>query len=112
MKIKNYEAAALSRTLAGIDLQDAKTESEIIVDLFITLLPATKEYDSALATLQKEAQGKSPEEVKNLVSAQAFDKIANDVSDIDFGLTIDQIKAIGKHFKSVADIALLYNLKK
>lgn len=112
MKIKVFEAAALSRILAGIDLHEAKEEAEIIVELFVALMPATKEYDSALAALQKDAQGKSQEEIKNLVSAQAFDKIANDATEVDAELDIDQIKAIGKHFRSVADIALLYNLKK
>ena len=102
----------MSRTLAAIDLQSAKEESEIIVDLFVALLPAAKDYENALATLQKEAQGKSQDDVKNLVSAKAFDKIANKYVDIDAGLDISQIKAIGRHFRSVADIALLYNLKK
>lgn len=112
MKIKVFEAAALSRILAGIDLHETKEEAEIIVELFVALMPATKEYDSALAALQKDAQGKSQEEIKSLVSAQAFDKIANDVTEVDAELEIDQIKAIGKHFRSVADVALLYNLKK
>lgn len=112
MKIKVFEAAALSRILAGINLKEAKDEAEILVDLFVALIPATKEYNNALAELQKDAQGKSQEEVENLVSAKAFNKIANEEAEIDYSLEISQIKAIGKHFNSVGDIALLYNLKK
>lgn len=112
MKIKVFEAAALSRTLANINLQEAKDEAEVLVDLFVALIPATKEYNNALMELQKDAQGKSVEEVENLVSAKAFDKIANEETEVDFALEISQIKAIGKHFKSVGDVALLYNLKK
>lgn len=111
MKIKVYEAAALSRTLAGIDLKEAQDVAETIVDLFVDLLPIVKEYDTALAALQKDAQGKSEDEVKSLVSAQAFEKVANDTRDLDHGLNLDQIKAIGKHLRNVADIAQLYNLK-
>ena len=112
MKIKVFEAAALCRVLAGIDLQKAEKDSELIVDLYMALLPAAKEYESALAELQKDARGKSQEEVKGLVSAQAFDKIANDAAEVEFALDTAQIKAIGRHFRTVADIALLYNLKK
>lgn len=111
MKIKVYEAAMLSRTLAGIDLKEAQDMADNIVDIFVELLPATREYDAALTAFQKDAQGKSQEEAKNLVSAQAFEKIANDTTDVEIGLEIGQIKAIGKHLRSVADIALLYNLK-
>ena len=111
MKIRNFEAAAMSRTLAGIELQKAQDVSETVVDLYVALLPAAREYDSALVAFQKDAQGKTLEEAKNLVSAQAFEKIANDSTEVDISLDIDQIKAIGKYLRSVADIALLYNLK-
>lgn len=101
----------LSRTLAGIDLKEAQDMADTIVDIFVELLPATREYDAALTAFQKDAQGKSQEEAKNLVSAQAFEKIANDTYELDYGLNLAQIKAIGKHLRSVADVALLYNLK-
>ena len=109
--MKVFETAALSRSLAAIDLQSAKEEATTIVDLFVELLPSAKEYESALADFQKEAQGKKPEEVEGLVSAKAFEKIANKETEVSKTLTVEEIKAIGKHFRSVADIALLYNLK-
>ena len=112
MKIKAFEAAALSRALAPIDLEKAQDVSDLVVDLFLAVWPTAKEYESALAAFQKDAQGKTPEEAKKLVSAQAFEKLANGTVDIDMGLDTGQIKNIGRHFRSVADIALLYNLKK
>lgn len=112
MKIKVYEAAALSRVLAGIDLKESKDVADVAVDLFLELLPLNNEYESALAALQKDAQGKSQKEVANLVSAKAFDKIANKTADVKTTLSVDQIKSIGKHLNSLADVAMLYRLKK
>lgn len=102
----------MCRTLAGIDLQKAGETADLVVDLYLALLPVAKDYDAALENLQKDAQGKKPEDAKNLVSAQAFEKIANDVAEVEFALDLGQIKAIAKHLHSVTDIALLYNLKK
>lgn len=112
MKIKVFDAANLARTLSQIDLEKAQDVADVLVDLFMELLPANKDYETALAALQKDAQGKSQKEIANLVSAKAFDKIANKLVEIKTTLTMDQIKGIGKHFKSLADIAALYNLKK
>lgn len=112
MKIKVFEAANIARTLSTINLQEAQDSAEALIDLFLELMPANKEYETALAALQKDAQGKSQKEIGNLVSAKAFDKIANKTVEVKTTLTVAQIKNIGKHFKSLADVAVLYNFKK
>lgn len=111
MKIKIAEAAMAARTLR-VDLKNVdETLGDKIVDLFMELLPHALKYDNALSELQKDAQGKSEEEVKDLVSAKAFEKIANTEIDIEASLTKDEIKGLTKKkIISMGDMAALYNL--
>lgn len=109
IKIKTAETIVVSR-LISLDLENVEeTLAGKIVDLVIELLPYAREYEAALNDLRKDAQGKKPEEVETLVSAKAFEKIANAEVEINTEFTKDELAALAKKkVIKVADLAALY----
>ena len=110
MKMKIAEAAVAARTLR-LDLKDIEESlAEKVVDVFSELLPYAIQYDTAYAEFQKDAQGKKQEEWESLVSAKAFEKVANTEVEVESTLDGSELKALAKKkVISLADMAALWN---
>lgn len=111
MKIKIADAAVSCRILKlNLERVD-ETLGGKIVDLFMELLPYAVQYDNALTAVQKDAQGKSREEVENMVSAKAFEKIAATEVEVAPVFTKEELSGLAKKkVISLGDMAALYNL--
>lgn len=109
MKIRVYEAANICNIFSAVSHEQLGKIADKVTTIFIALLPHTREYNDALAVVQRDAKGKTQQQVEKLVSAKAFEKIANKVVTVDIPtLTMEEVMVIGK---SVPDFKLAnYNL--
>lgn len=100
MKIKVIQAVAICNILGSANQAELGTLADKVIDIYIGLFPCVKEYNEALNTFQREAQGKSVEVINNLVSAKALEKIANKTIEIKIpSLTMKELREIGSNIK-------------
>lgn len=100
MKIKVIQAVAICNILGSVNESELGELADRVIDIYIGLLPCIKEYNEALNTFQKEAQGKSVEAINELVSAKALEKIANKTIEVKIpSLTMKELRELGTHIK-------------
>lgn len=111
MKIKRFQAAVLGQTYGPLPTEKLGKDAEKVQELYMAIYPFLKDYEDALMTFQKDAKDKKPEEVNDLVSAKAFEKVSNEEVDVPITLTDDDVRALSKYLRVVADVVILYNLR-
>ena len=103
MKLTIVNAISLSRLLNTVNLAKVKGQMKKIIDICMQIEPHMERYQKAYEKYIKDANGKTPEEVENLVSAKMFLEIANSEVDINVSLTKEDAEAIADNLFTITN---------
>lgn len=115
IKIKVIQAVAICNIMSSINQSELGDNADKVVDIYIGLLPYTKDYNEALINFQREAHGKKEEEIKNFVSTKALERIANKEVNVEIpSLTTKELREIGGNIKDfkLSNYQILYAIVK
>ena len=110
MKLTIAQAVDICNTIGVTNQAKLGESGDKVMKIFIRLMPYVREYNDALFAMQKDAQGKTQEEVKDLVSVKAFEQVVTKEVEIDLPLLTEaDLEQIGKNTEGFK-VANFYHL--